>query len=93
MPVMLQNCLLTVENYASQPCSPTAESAITLYFNKDNVPTQQETLGTIVSEIIKENVQLSRMTICTKLLRRIEESTSDVEKAHYNGLIALFFER
>ena len=70
----------------------TAESAITLYFNKDNVPTK-ETLGAIVSEIIKENVQLSRMTICTKLLRRIEESTSDVEKAHYNGLIALFFER
>lgn len=27
----------------------TAESAITLYFNKDNVPTQQETLGAIVS--------------------------------------------
>ena len=71
----------------------TAESAITLYFNKDNVHTQQETLGAIVSEIIKENVQLSSFTICTKLLRRIEESTSDVEKAHYNGLIALFFER
>lgn len=90
---MLQNCLLTVENYASQPCSLYSRKRITLYFNKDNVPTQQETLGAIVSEIIKENVQLSRMTICTKLLRRIEESTSDVEKAHYNGLIALFFER
>ncbi|MCS5449704.1 regulatory protein YcgZ [Enterobacter huaxiensis] len=70
-----------------------AESAITLYFNKNNIPSQQETLGLIVSEIIKENVQLSRMTICTKLLRRIEESSCEEEKAHYNGLIALFFER
>lgn len=70
-----------------------AESAISLYFNKNKIPTQQETLGLIVSEIIKENVQLSRMTICTKLLRRIEESSCDEEKAHYNGLIALFFER
>lgn len=70
-----------------------AEHAITLYFNKNNVPTQQETLGLIVGEIIKENVQLSRMTICTKLLRRIEESSCEEEKAHYNGLIALFFER
>ena len=71
----------------------TTEHAITLYFNKNNVPTQQETLGLIVGEIIKENVQLSRMTICTKLLRRIEESSCEEEKAHYNGLIALFFER
>ena len=70
-----------------------SESAITLYFNKNNIPGQQETLGLIVSEIIKENVQLSRMTICTKLLRRIEESSCEEEKAHYNGLIALFFER
>ncbi|GEM_PF-57711 len=70
-----------------------AENAINLYFNKNNLPTQQETLGLLVSEIIKENVQLSRMTICTKLLRRIEESSCEVEKAHYNGLIALFFER
>lgn len=70
-----------------------SESAITLYFNKNNIPSQQETLGLIVSEIIKENVQLSRMTICTKLLRRIEESSCEEEKAHYNGLIALFFER
>jgi hypothetical protein len=74
--------------------NPTAaENAITLYFNKNNMPGQQETLGLIVSEIIKENIPLSRMTICTKLLRRIEESSCDDEKAHYNGLIALFFAR
>ena len=36
---------------------------------------------------------LSRMTICTKLLRRIEEASGEEEIAHYNGLIALFFER
>ncbi|WP_368543338.1 regulatory protein YcgZ [Enterobacter soli] len=71
----------------------TAEGAIALYFNRNNIPTQQETLGLIVGEILKENVQLSRMTICTKLLRRIEESSCEEQVAHYNGLIALFFER
>jgi len=70
-----------------------AESAITLYFSKNRIPTQQETLGEIVGEIIKENVQLSRLKICTKLLRRIEDATCEAEKAHYNDLIALFFER
>lgn len=69
------------------------DSAIALIYNKNSIPTQQETLGLIVGEILKENVQLSRMTICTKLLRRIEEASGEEEIAHYNGLIAFFFER
>lgn len=90
---MLLKCFLTVETMRRNDSTSSSESAITLYFNKNNIPTQQETLGLIVSEIIKENVQLSRLTMCTSLLRRLEESTCEEQKAHYNGLIALFFER
>lgn len=70
-----------------------AENAIKSYFNKACLPTQQETLGLIVSEILIEGRKLSRLAICTKLLRRVEMAGSDEEIAHYNELISLFFER
>ncbi|MBS0852987.1 two-component-system connector protein YcgZ [Enterobacter sp. JGM127] len=70
-----------------------AEAALIVYFNKKMLPTPEETLGAIVSEILKERVQLSRMTICSKLLGKIEMATDEDEIAHYNSLIALFFDR
>jgi hypothetical protein len=70
-----------------------AENAIKSYFNKACMPTQQETLGLIVSEILIEGRKLSRLAICTKLLRRVEQTENEDESAHYNELISLFFER
>ena len=70
-----------------------AEAALIVYFNQNKLPSPQETLGEIVSEILQQRVQLSRMTICSKLLNRIEKSTDKDEIDHYNGLIALFFDR
>jgi len=67
--------------------------AIAAYFNKASMPTQQETLGLIVSEILKEGRSLSRLSICTKLLHRVELTENEEEIAHYNELIGLFFER
>jgi len=67
--------------------------AITAYFNKASLRSQQETLGLIVGEILNEGRNLSRLAICTRLLRRIEETEDEAEIAHYNELIALFFER
>lgn len=67
--------------------------AITSYFKKVNLPTQQETLGLIVSEILTKDQKLSRLAICTKLLRRAELASSEEEIAHYNTLIALIFDR
>ncbi|KFC99210.1 hypothetical protein GLAD_00088 [Leclercia adecarboxylata ATCC 23216 = NBRC 102595] len=54
---------------------------------------QQETLGLIVGEILNEGRNLSRLAICTKLLRRVEQTEDEAEIAHYNALISLFFER
>ena len=67
--------------------------AITAYFNKASLRSQQETLGLIVGEILNEGRNLSRLAICTKLLRRVEQTEDEAEIAHYNELIALFFER
>ncbi|EFW3003350.1 two-component-system connector protein YcgZ, partial [Shigella flexneri] len=44
--------------------------AITRYFAKANLPTQQETLGEIVTEILKDGRNLSRKSLCAKLLCR-----------------------
>jgi len=67
--------------------------AITAYFNKASMRSQQETLGLIVGEILNEGRNLSRLAICTRLLRRVEQTEDEEEIAHYNQLIALFFER
>ena len=54
--------------------SVTSDSAgaITRYFAKANLPTQQETLGEIVTEILKDGRNLSRKSLCAKLLCRLE---------------------
>ena len=72
--------------------SVTSDSAgaITRYFAKANLPTQQETLG--VTEILKDGRNLSRKSLCAKLLCRLEQATGEEEQKHYNALIGLLFE-
>jgi len=74
--------------------SVTSDSAgaITRYFAKANLPTQQETLGEIVTEILKDGRNLSRKSLCAKLLCRLEQATGEEEQKHYNALIGLLFE-
>ena len=67
--------------------------AMMAFFKKANLPTQQETLGLIVCEILTEDQKLNRLAICTKLMRRAEMASSEEEVAHYNTLIALIFDR
>ena len=66
--------------------SVTSDSAgaITRYFAKANLPTQQETLG--------DGRNLSRKSLCAKLLCRLEQATGEEEQKHYNALIGLLFE-
>ncbi|MFP1527831.1 regulatory protein YcgZ [Escherichia coli] len=67
--------------------------AITRYVPaKANLPTQQETLGEIVTEILKDGRNLSRKSLCAKLLCRLEQATGEEEQKHYNALIGLLFE-
>ena len=62
--------------------SVTSDSAgaITRYFAKANLPTQQETLGEIVTEILKDGRNLSRKSLCAKLLCRLEQATGEEEQ-------------
>ncbi|HKS35060.1 MAG TPA: regulatory protein YcgZ [Enterobacteriaceae bacterium] len=72
---------------------PDTANAITRYFNKAALPTQQEILGNIVMEILREGRNVSRKAICTKLLHRVEAASDRDEVAHYHTMIGLLFER
>ncbi|SNY70263.1 regulatory protein YcgZ [Enterobacter sp. CC120223-11] len=72
---------------------PDTASAIAQYFSKANMPTQQETLGQIVVDILSDGRNLNRKSLCTKLLSRLEHSSCAEEESHYNALIGLLFER
>lgn len=49
-------------------------------------------LGEIVTEILKDGRNLSRKSLCAKLLCRLEQATGEEEQKHYNALIGLLFE-
>nr|VXZ86989.1 Uncharacterised protein [Klebsiella pneumoniae] len=49
---------------------PDTANAIAQYFNKASLPSQQETLGQIVMDILNEGRHLNRKALCTKLLSR-----------------------
>lgn len=72
---------------------PDSASDIAHYFSKASAPTQQETMGQIVVEILRAGKNLNRKAICTKLLRRLEVATSLEEERHYQTLIGMLFER
>ncbi|MBB1200992.1 two-component-system connector protein YcgZ [Enterobacteriaceae bacterium 89] len=71
---------------------PDTADAIARYFNKANLPTQQETLGQIVVEILNDGRNLNRKALCTKLLGRLEQASCVEEEGHYNQLIGMLFE-
>ncbi|ORM65474.1 two-component-system connector protein YcgZ [Pantoea rodasii] len=68
-----------------------ATDAIERYFNKASLPSQQETLGQVVVEILRSGRLLSRKTLCTKLICRLEQAKSKEEELHYQQLIGLMF--
>lgn len=72
---------------------PDTANAIARYFNKAALPSQQEILGQIVVEILRDGRTLNRKTICMKLLSRLELATDAQEESHYNTLIGLLFDR
>ena len=72
---------------------PNTAAAVTRYFNKATLPTQQATLGKIVVEILSEGRNINRKAICTKLLSRLEQASSPEEESHYHALIGMLFDR
>ncbi len=68
-------------------------TAIARYFEKATLPTQQETLGQVVVEILSDGRNLTRKTLCTKLLSRLEKASCTEEEQHYHMLLGLLFDR
>jgi hypothetical protein len=57
-------------------------SAITCYFAKANLPTQQHTLYEVVVEILNDERSLKRKAICNKLLSRLEGAENTAQDTH-----------
>ncbi|MEB5970488.1 regulatory protein YcgZ [Pantoea dispersa] len=72
---------------------PDSASEIAQYFSRAATPTQQETLGQIVVEILRAGKNLNRKAICSRLLRRLEVAANHEEERHYHTLIGMLFER
>lgn len=68
----------------------TAHSSQT-FMRKTVAETRQEILGSVAREILSEGNSLSRISLCAKLLLRIEQSTSDDEIESYQDVLDLFY--
>ncbi|WP_338564261.1 regulatory protein YcgZ [Erwinia sp. E_sp_B04_7] len=66
---------------------------ISRYFNEAIVPSQQETLGQIVVEILRAGNTLNRKSLCARLLKRLEHASGPEQEQHYQELIGLLFGR
>ncbi|MDJ0035517.1 regulatory protein YcgZ [Pantoea allii] len=73
--------------------APDNTSDIARYFNQANLPSQQETLGEIVVELLRAGQTLSRKAICSKLLHRLDSCDATEQQRHYQALIGLLFSR
>lgn len=76
------------QTYSSNPSSV---NDIAAYFSKVTLPSQQETLGSIVVEILRSGQNLNRKAICCKLLKRFELASGPEEERHYHELFDLLF--
>ncbi|SNY66545.1 regulatory protein YcgZ [Pantoea sp. GL120224-02] len=72
---------------------PETAGDIARYFTEAKHPSQQETLGQIVVEILRSGAALNRPAICAKLVRRLELAGGAEEEQHYRTLIGLLFGR
>jgi len=73
--------------------NPKIENDISRYFSEVTMPSQQETLGQIVVEILRSGRQINRKAICSKLLTRLELASGPEQERHYQDLIGLLFGR
>jgi len=64
---------------------------VTAYFSRVIMPSQQETLGAVVVEVLLSGRTLSRKAICLRLISRLEKASSPEEERHLQELIGLLF--
>ncbi|ADP12397.1 conserved uncharacterized protein YcgZ [Erwinia sp. Ejp617] len=73
--------------------NPMIENDNSRYFSEVIMPSQQETLGQIVVEILRSGRHLNRKAICSKLLTRLELASGSEQERHYQQLIGILFGR
>ncbi|POP43431.1 two-component-system connector protein YcgZ [Superficieibacter electus] len=66
-------------------------SHLTALFTHAALPSQQQTLGAIVVDVLCSGRTLNRKAICLKLLARLEQAATREEEQHYQELIGLLF--
>ncbi|WP_312240601.1 regulatory protein YcgZ [Pantoea sp.] len=78
-----------------QQRTPVTAHEISHYFHSYDgyMPTQQETLGQIVAELLRAGKTVNRKAICTKLLAKLELAPGAEMERHYHSLIALVLGR
>ncbi|RNA76564.1 regulatory protein YcgZ [[Curtobacterium] plantarum] len=64
---------------------------VTAYFSRAVMPSQQETLGAVVGEVLRSGRTLSRKTICLRLIARLEKASAPDEEEHLQELVSLLF--
>lgn len=64
---------------------------VAAYLSRAVVPSQQETLGAIVVEVLHSGRTLSRKSICIRLIARLEKISSPEEEQHLQQLVSLLF--
>ena len=58
-----------------------------------DIPTQQETLGQIVADILRAGQSVNRKALCASLLAKLDKTTSKEMEKHYHALLALVLGR
>ncbi|WP_052696571.1 regulatory protein YcgZ [Pantoea sp. BL1] len=69
--------------------NPEAVNSSVVRLIMTSTPTQQETLGKIVVEILSAGKTLNRKSLCMSLLARADRASSAEEEQHYQKLIGL----
>lgn len=70
-----------------------SNSDIADYFSRVNLLSQQETLGSVVAEILRSGQTLNRKAICLRLIVRLDKASSDAEEQQLHALIELLFSK
>ncbi|HAT24394.1 MAG: regulatory protein YcgZ [Pantoea sp.] len=63
------------------------------YIGTTALPSQQETLGQVVTEILRAGQNLNRKALCSRLIRRLEQATGPEEEQQLHLLIGMLFSR
>ncbi|HCX00288.1 MULTISPECIES: regulatory protein YcgZ [Pantoea] len=61
------------------------------YISNAAQPSQQETLGQVVTEILRAGQNLNRKALCSRLIRRLELASGPEEEQQLHQLIGMLF--